>query len=106
MFIPALPREKGILAKGSQELWPHSQGQPRQGMGRGMHQAIFAEEDILKSSIQLPLLQCHAQQVDFWLFTYAPPHSSTAVTNVAERNILQEHNSVFHSAVPRQVSWN
>lgn len=65
VFIPALSREKGILAKGSQELWPHSQGQPHQGMGGGMHQAILAEEDILKSSIQLPLLQCHAQQVDF-----------------------------------------
>lgn len=71
-------------------------------MGGGMHQAIFAEEDILKSSIQLPLLRCHAQQVDFWLFTDAPPHSNPAVTNVAERKILQEHNSMFHSAVPSQ----
>ena len=30
-----------------------------------MHQAILAEEDILKSPMQPPLLQCHAQWVDF-----------------------------------------
>lgn len=102
MFMPAHSREKGSLSHGSQGLWPPSQGKPPQGYGWGMRQAILAEEGILTSSVQSP--RPHVM-LDIWLFTYAPPHSNTAVT-MSDRKIVGGYSGMYHSAVAALVGWN
>lgn len=99
MFMPAHSREQGSLAHGSQGSWPHSQGKPHQGYGWGMHQAILAEEGILKSSIQSPCpMSC-------WMSDYLRMHHFIPTQQLPGLAEKSQESAVVCFTLPWQLRW-